>query len=139
MNSLPNAGAHLGNIFVGVVRVCMAIVEPLDHACPFATGGVKGEEAMTIIISGMIHLGLVGVVTQIIAFEPLRRITAIFFNLAVIHSTNREAVGYCCMGNTVFGGLKVVEGVIWISSEIVPFNPWNYLLCAFQVQAMTNL
>jgi hypothetical protein len=43
MNLLPNAGAHLGNIDVGVVKVRTAFLEPLHHGCHFATGGVKGE------------------------------------------------------------------------------------------------
>jgi hypothetical protein len=72
MNFLPNTGAHLGNIHVQVAKAGMAFIEvPLDDRCHFATGDVKGEEVMTIIIAGIIHLGPVCVETQIIAFGPL--------------------------------------------------------------------
>jgi hypothetical protein len=92
MNLLPNAEAHLGNIDVRVVKVCMAFVEPLDHRCHFATGSAKGEEDMTIIVTGMKHLGPVQAETQIIASEPLHRISSIFFDLALIP--------FCKQGNS---------------------------------------
>jgi hypothetical protein len=128
MNSLPNAGAHLGNIFVGInagahlgnifvgiVKVrTAAFVEPLDHWCHFATGGEEGEEVMTVIIAGIIHLGPVRVETQVIVLEPLCGTIAIFFDLALIHSADRETTEYWIMGITVDGGFKVVEGVVRI-------------------------
>jgi hypothetical protein len=51
MYLLPNAEAHLGNIDVGVVKIRMAFIEPLEHGCHFGAGGVKGEEVMTFIIA----------------------------------------------------------------------------------------
>jgi hypothetical protein len=94
---------------------------------------------MTVIVAGIIHLGRVRVETQIIAFEPLRRITAIFFDLALIHSSDRKTVEYWIVGATVDGGLKVTKGVIRIISRIVLFQPRELSPCAFQVHAMVNL
>jgi hypothetical protein len=56
MNSLPDAGAYFGNIDVGVIKVCTAFVEPLDHGCHFATGGEEGEDVVTVIVAEIIHL-----------------------------------------------------------------------------------
>jgi hypothetical protein len=139
MNSLPNAGAHPGNIDVGAVKVRTAFVEPLNHGCHFATSGEEGEDVMTVIIAGIIHLGPVRVETQIIAFEPLFWITGILFDLALIHSSDRKTMGYWIMGFTVDGGLKVAIGGIRIISRIVSINPGNYLPCVFWVRAMANL
>jgi hypothetical protein len=94
MNSLANAGAHPAYVNVGVIMVCMAFVEPLDHGCHFATGGEEGEAVMTIIVAGMVHLGPVRVETQVITLEALRRIIAKFFNLALIHSSGGKAMEY---------------------------------------------
>jgi hypothetical protein len=140
MNLLPNAGAHLGNIDIRVVKVRMPFIEPLDHRCHFATGGIKGEGVMTMIVPGMKHLGPVRVKTQIIAFEPLRWISSIFFDLLTLPDPfcQQGNDGYWFMGSTVVCGFKVKEGVFQIISGIVPFNPGNDLPCANQVHAMAN-
>ena len=110
----------------------MAFVEPLDHGCHVATGGEEGEDVMTIIVARMVHLGPVRVETQVITLEPLRRIIAKFFNLALIHSSDRKAMEYwiTSLGDS---GLKVAKGVVRIASRIVPSNPGNYFPCAFWV------
>jgi hypothetical protein len=133
MNSLPNAGAHPGNIDVGVVKVRTAFVLSLDHGYHFATDGEKGGDDMTVIIAGIIHLGPVRVETQIIAFEPLCWIIAIFFDLSLIHSADRKTMEYYwIMDITVDGGFKVAEGAVRIISWIIAVNPGNYLPCAFR-------
>jgi hypothetical protein len=119
MNSLPNAGVHLSNIDVRAVKVHLAVVKPPGHRCYSTTLGVEGEEVMTIILTGMKHLGPVPVVTQMIAFEPLsRQISSIIFDLALIYLVNMEMMGYWLRSKNV-REFKVVEGVFWIISGIV--------------------
>jgi hypothetical protein len=80
----------------------------------FATCSVKGEKVMTTIITGMKHLEPGRVVTQMIAFEPLCWICLIFFDIALIHSANRETMGYW-LGSKVVRGFKVKEGSLGLS------------------------
>jgi hypothetical protein len=132
MNLLPNAGAHPAYVNVRVIMFCMAFVEPLDHGCHFATGGEEGEGTMTIIVARMVHLGPVGLETQVITLEPLCWIIAKFFNLALIHSSDGKAMEYwiTSLGGS---GLKVAKGVVLIASQIVPSNPGNVFPGAFWV------
>ena len=132
MDSLSNAGAHPAYANVRVTRVCMAFLDPLDHGCHFATGGEEREDVTTLIIARMLHLGPVCVETQAITLEPLRRIIAKYFNLALIHSSDGKAMEYwiTSLGDS---GLKVAKGVVRSASWIVPSNPGNYFPCAFWV------
>ena len=111
MNSLPNAGANLGNIDVGVVKVGTAFVKPLDHGGHFTTGSVKGEDVATIFITRIILFGPVRVQTQMVALVPLLLITAIFFDLVLIHFANWKMVEHWWPLRIKQLGFKVSEGV----------------------------
>jgi hypothetical protein len=55
---------------------------------------------VTVIVAGIIHLLPVRVETQMIAFEPLDCVTAIFLDLALIHSSDRKPMAYTLLDVT---------------------------------------
>lgn len=94
---------------------------------------------MPVLVAGIIHLRPVGVETKVIVLEPLCWIVTIFFDLALIHSSNRKTMENWMVCSTVGGRCKVAEGIARIITGIVPFNPWNYFPCAYRKQAVANL